>query len=219
VRKLLAVGDVYVEISMLEGVGGIAGLLEQLPRERERVLFGSHAPFFYFEAAELKLEESPLAPELRRAIGPRERRAPARLTRFTSPGRSSPARRGEAAPRRRRRRISIAGPFGRPRRSTGWARFQGNSGASRTVHGPPAPESSHSLRSVPGPSGFAPNAVTCTPLRESESPSSLAGSGPPFAPLVAPTIGDRASRLGVIRDDSGSKRSNAQSLTRALSLL
>ncbi|MGA2864173.1 MAG: amidohydrolase family protein [Verrucomicrobiota bacterium] len=65
-RELITAGDICVEISMLEGVGGIGGLLEQVPAER--ILFGSHAPLFYFEAAALKLRESLLTPEQRRAI-------------------------------------------------------------------------------------------------------------------------------------------------------
>jgi hypothetical protein len=65
-RKLIAARDICVEISMLEGVGGIGGLLEQVPAER--ILFGSYAPLFYFEAAELKLRESVLTPEQSRAI-------------------------------------------------------------------------------------------------------------------------------------------------------
>jgi len=56
---LIAAGDVYVEVSMLEGVGGLANLLAQVPTER--VLFGSYAPLFYFESALLKLRESPLS--------------------------------------------------------------------------------------------------------------------------------------------------------------
>jgi predicted TIM-barrel fold metal-dependent hydrolase len=57
-RKLLDAGEVFVELSMLEGVGGLENLLEQVPANR--VLFGSYAPLFYFESAELKLKESRL---------------------------------------------------------------------------------------------------------------------------------------------------------------
>ncbi|PYK02386.1 MAG: metal-dependent hydrolase [Verrucomicrobia bacterium] len=63
---LIAAGQVYVEICMLEGVGGLANLLAQAPVSR--VLFGSHAPLFYFESALLKLKESPLSEEQLRAI-------------------------------------------------------------------------------------------------------------------------------------------------------
>ncbi len=55
---LVATGRVSVEISMLEGVGGVENLLRQIPADR--VLFGSHAPLFYFESAALKLQESDL---------------------------------------------------------------------------------------------------------------------------------------------------------------
>ncbi len=65
-RKILASGEVCVEVAMLEGVGGVAGLLEQVPLQR--VLFGSHAPFFYFESALLKLQESHLSREQLTAI-------------------------------------------------------------------------------------------------------------------------------------------------------
>ena len=65
-RALLDAGEVYVEISMLEGVGGLESLLEQVPVNR--VLFGSFAPLFYFESARLKLRESRLSAELLRAI-------------------------------------------------------------------------------------------------------------------------------------------------------
>ncbi len=65
-RNLASAGDVSVEISMLEGVGGIARVLELIPPER--LLFGSHVPLFYFEAAKLKLKESTLTEHQLRAI-------------------------------------------------------------------------------------------------------------------------------------------------------
>jgi len=57
-RDLTNAGQVFVEIAMLEGVGGISNLLKQVPAHR--ILFGSHAPLFYFDSALLKLKESPL---------------------------------------------------------------------------------------------------------------------------------------------------------------
>jgi hypothetical protein len=65
-RKLLAAGEVYVEVATLEGVGSVARFLEQVPMQS--VLFGSHAPFFYFESAFLKLQESPLSQQQLNAI-------------------------------------------------------------------------------------------------------------------------------------------------------
>jgi hypothetical protein len=63
---LLQAGEVCVDIAMLEGIGGVGLLLAQVPANR--VLFGSHAPLFYFESALLKLKESPLNEDQRRAI-------------------------------------------------------------------------------------------------------------------------------------------------------
>ena len=59
-------GHVFVEIAMQEQVNGIETLLKSAPIER--VLFGSLSPLFYFESAELKLQESPLAAPQVRAI-------------------------------------------------------------------------------------------------------------------------------------------------------
>jgi uncharacterized protein len=59
--KLTAAGQAYFDIATLEGVGGVANLLKQVPAER--VVFGSYAPFFYFESAFLKLRESDLRGE------------------------------------------------------------------------------------------------------------------------------------------------------------
>jgi len=56
----LATAGVRFEIAMLEGVNGVANLLAQIAPDR--VLFGSYAPFFYFESARLKLKESALPP-------------------------------------------------------------------------------------------------------------------------------------------------------------
>ena len=63
---LISAGHVYVEISMLEGIGGVANLLGKVPVDR--VLFGSNAPLYYFESAVLKLKESPLNKEQQRTI-------------------------------------------------------------------------------------------------------------------------------------------------------
>lgn len=65
VLKLAAAG-VRFEIAMLEGVNGIANLLEKLPLEC--LCFGSHAPFFYFESAKLKLQESELGDQQRKKV-------------------------------------------------------------------------------------------------------------------------------------------------------
>jgi predicted TIM-barrel fold metal-dependent hydrolase len=62
--RLLNAGEVYCEIAMLEGAGALEQLVTEVPVEK--ILFGSHSPSFYFEAALLKLKESPLpAPHLR----------------------------------------------------------------------------------------------------------------------------------------------------------
>jgi hypothetical protein len=56
----LTLAGILVEIATLEGVAGIEHLLARVPAAR--VCFGSHAPYFYLEAALLKLQESALTP-------------------------------------------------------------------------------------------------------------------------------------------------------------
>lgn len=58
--------NVFVEISMLEGVGGIERLIPSFPYER--VLYGSYAPFFYPESAAGKMQESELGVEIETAV-------------------------------------------------------------------------------------------------------------------------------------------------------
>ena len=59
-QRLSAAG-VWFETATLEGLAGIESLLQRAPRVR--LAFGSHAPYFYFEAALLKLQESALTNE------------------------------------------------------------------------------------------------------------------------------------------------------------
>jgi predicted TIM-barrel fold metal-dependent hydrolase len=64
--RLMATGRVWVETAMLEGVEGVARWLTHGPADR--LLFGSYFPFFVWEAASLKLQESALAEVQRQAI-------------------------------------------------------------------------------------------------------------------------------------------------------
>jgi predicted TIM-barrel fold metal-dependent hydrolase len=66
-KRLLALEGIWVDIAMLEGVVGLERLVAQVGPDR--LLFGSHAPLFYAEAAHLKLKESVLTPEQAEAIG------------------------------------------------------------------------------------------------------------------------------------------------------
>jgi predicted TIM-barrel fold metal-dependent hydrolase len=56
IGKLAKARQVYFEIATVEGVNGVGNLINQV--QPDRVLFGSYAPFFYFESAALKLKES-----------------------------------------------------------------------------------------------------------------------------------------------------------------
>ena len=51
---------------MVERVGAVARLIETFTLER--VLFGSHSPFFYFKPAELKVQEAGLGDTQKRAV-------------------------------------------------------------------------------------------------------------------------------------------------------
>src|SRR5262249_1753346 len=57
---------VCFDISMVEGVEGVARLVERVPVER--VVFGSYFPFFVFEAALLKMKESGLPEDQQKAV-------------------------------------------------------------------------------------------------------------------------------------------------------
>jgi predicted TIM-barrel fold metal-dependent hydrolase len=65
-KRLVAVGGVWVDIATLEGAAGLERLIAEVGSER--LLFGSHAPLFYAESAHLKLKESDLTPEQAAAI-------------------------------------------------------------------------------------------------------------------------------------------------------
>lgn len=65
-QALAEAAGVYFDISTVEGVEGIARLLERLPVER--VAFGSHAPLFSLDAALLKVQESGLAEDRKKKL-------------------------------------------------------------------------------------------------------------------------------------------------------
>lgn len=59
-KELRSAPNVYFDIAMNEGVGGLDRLVAAT--SLSRVLFGSHYPFFYFESALLKVRSSDLTP-------------------------------------------------------------------------------------------------------------------------------------------------------------
>ena len=65
-EKMLAAGNVYFDISMVEGVGGVARMAQKI--SIRRVVFGSNYPLYYFESALLKVEESGFTTAERQAV-------------------------------------------------------------------------------------------------------------------------------------------------------
>jgi predicted TIM-barrel fold metal-dependent hydrolase len=59
-KQLAAAGQVYFDFAMLEGLGALRRLMDDV--SPKRVLFGSHFPLFYFESAALKMKESGIDP-------------------------------------------------------------------------------------------------------------------------------------------------------------
>jgi predicted TIM-barrel fold metal-dependent hydrolase len=75
---LKALSQVYFDFAMPDGMLDLNALIEVVGRER--AVFGSYAPMFYFESAELKMQEAGLdeataslirAGNARRLMGPR----------------------------------------------------------------------------------------------------------------------------------------------------
>lgn len=64
--ELAALPNVCIDIATQEGVGGLSQLIREFAWER--VLFGSHCPFFVLQSAVLKLQESELGAEIQQAI-------------------------------------------------------------------------------------------------------------------------------------------------------
>jgi len=65
-KRLGALRNVWMDIATLEGVGGVAALLQDVPLER--IVFGSHFPLFCFESALLKIRESDFTAQQSAAI-------------------------------------------------------------------------------------------------------------------------------------------------------
>jgi hypothetical protein len=55
-KKIVAAGNVYFDIAMVEGVGGVGVLASDV--SPQRVVFGSHFPLFYLQSAALKIKEA-----------------------------------------------------------------------------------------------------------------------------------------------------------------
>jgi predicted TIM-barrel fold metal-dependent hydrolase len=55
-KQLASAGQVYFDFAMVEHVGGVADLAAEV--SRDRVVFGSHFPLYYFQSAALKVREA-----------------------------------------------------------------------------------------------------------------------------------------------------------------
>jgi len=64
--RLVQTGQVWLDIATLEGLAALERLCQQI--RPDRIVFGSHLPLFCLESAVLKIEESELSAEVRRAI-------------------------------------------------------------------------------------------------------------------------------------------------------
>lgn len=65
-RELVDTSQVYMDMARVEGVGAVSRVLQNVPDDR--VVFGSHAPYFYHMAALLKMEGSELTQDQISAI-------------------------------------------------------------------------------------------------------------------------------------------------------
>lgn len=64
--EVIRQGQVYMEISRLEGIEGVRWLADTIGVER--IVLGSHAPYFYMAAAHLKVVEAGLTDEEQEAV-------------------------------------------------------------------------------------------------------------------------------------------------------
>ncbi|MFN0103315.1 MAG: amidohydrolase family protein [Bryobacteraceae bacterium] len=65
-QPFVEAGAVYFDIATVEGIEGIARLMDRLPPER--AVFGSNFPLFSFDAALLKMQESGLAEDRKKML-------------------------------------------------------------------------------------------------------------------------------------------------------
>jgi predicted TIM-barrel fold metal-dependent hydrolase len=65
-ERLSSAGEVFFEFSMVERVGGLERLTQQV--SLQRVLFGSNYPLFYFESALFKVRESGLTEAQKKGV-------------------------------------------------------------------------------------------------------------------------------------------------------